>query len=84
MSDITHPPHYMRTEIQPLEYAEAQGWGEGFCHGNVNKYHTRAGHKGKKLEDLQKARFYICRLIEYEVTNGNPCRPFEMAEKYGL
>ena len=32
--------------------------------GNVVKYITRADHKGKRLEDLKKARWYLDREIE--------------------
>lgn len=37
-----------------------------FLTGNAIKYLWRAGHKGDKLEDLKKARWYIDRAIQKE------------------
>ena len=41
---------------------EAQGL--GFNLGNAVKYVARAGRKGDRLEDLEKARWYLDREIE--------------------
>lgn len=47
----------------------------GFLKGNVLKYVLRANHKGNHLEDLEKAQWYLNRLIketkayEYKTTN---------------
>ena len=52
--------HY-ETPIQPIEYIEANSL--GFHEANVVKYITR--YKAKNgLEDLQKAKWYLERLIE--------------------
>jgi hypothetical protein len=41
----------------------------GFNDGNAIKYIARHKHKGKPLEDLKKARWYIERLIQqFETT----------------
>jgi hypothetical protein len=37
-----------------------------FLTGNVFKYLWRCGAKGKKLEDMKKARWYLDRAIEKE------------------
>jgi hypothetical protein len=58
---VNHPPHYTKGGIEVLAFIEA--WGMDFRAGNVIKYVVRAPHKGKRLEDLQKARFYLDRLI---------------------
>lgn len=38
---------------------------EGYYIGTVLKYLARAPYKGKKLEDLKKASFYLQEAIEY-------------------
>lgn len=58
---INHPPHYEINQIQPIEYIEAQHF--NFNLGNVIKYISRAPFKGKELEDLKKARWYLDREI---------------------
>ncbi len=64
---INHPPHYTHGDIEPIDAIEA--WGLGFCLGNVVKYVARAGHKGDRLEDLKKARWYL----EREIKRGEKC-----------
>lgn len=39
----------------------------GFAEGNIIKYIVRAGKKGEALEDLNKAKEYLNRLIENHV-----------------
>jgi len=56
--------HYSKLAIQPVEYINANGL--SYLQGNVVKYISRYNHKGKPLEDLQKARHYIDMLIELE------------------
>ena len=65
---INHPLHYTHGDIEPIDAIEA--WGLGFCLGNVVKYIARAGHKGDRLEDLKKARWYLEREIERAEKNG--------------
>lgn len=60
---INHPPHYGGdTTYEAIKVIEA--WKLGFCLGNTVKYIARADHKGNKLEDLKKARWYLDREIE--------------------
>ena len=59
---INHPPHYNQGKIEVIDVIE--DWGLDFHAGNVIKYVARHKHKGKALEDLRKARFYLDRLIE--------------------
>ena len=56
--------HYSKLAIQPVEYINANKL--TYLQGNVVKYISRYNHKGKPLEDLQKARHYIDMLIELE------------------
>ena len=62
MSDnVNHPTHYNMGSIEVIEVID--DWGLGFELGNAVKYIGRAGHKGKKTEDLRKAIWYIEREI---------------------
>lgn len=36
-----------------------------FCLGNAIKYLWRYHSKGRPVEDLEKARWYLCRVIDY-------------------
>ena len=58
---INHPPHYTShpSGVECIQVTEHMT----FCLGNAIKYIWRAGHKGDKIEDLRKARFYIEREI---------------------
>jgi hypothetical protein len=51
----------MDMKIQPVEYIYANCM--PFIDGNVIKYITRADKKGKKLEDLKKAQWYLNRAV---------------------
>jgi hypothetical protein len=59
--DRINPPHYQTGPIEVIEVIE--GFGLGYCLGNVVKYILRAPHKGAELEDLKKARWYLEREI---------------------
>lgn len=61
---INHPAHYGGdTTYEAIKVIEA--WGLGFHLGNAVKYICRAGRKptADKIHDLQKARWYLDRLI---------------------
>jgi hypothetical protein len=59
---VNHPPHYKTGGIETIDYIEAKQL--GYHLGNVVKYVSRADHKGKQIEDLKKARWYLDREIE--------------------
>lgn len=61
---VNHPEHYNQGKIEVIDYIEDLGMGEDFCAGNAIKYISRYKYKGKPLDDLKKARWYIDRLIE--------------------
>ena len=68
MSNINHPKHYNAGKIEVIDAIEE--WNMGFCDGNVIKYVARHKHKGKPIEDLKKAKWYLERLIQqYEQEN---------------
>ena len=59
---VVHPSHYNTGNIEVIDAIE--DWRLGFNDGNVVKYIARAPHKGKQLEDLRKARWYLDREIK--------------------
>jgi hypothetical protein len=59
---VNHPRHYNEGGIEVIDAIEA--WRLGFHLGNVVKYVARANYKGKPLEDLKKAQWYLNRAIE--------------------
>jgi hypothetical protein len=58
---VEHPPHYNVGKFEVIDIIE--DWRLGFNLGNVVKYVARAEHKGRELEDLDKAAWYIQREI---------------------
>lgn len=63
-SAVDHPAHYGGAD-NPCEAIKViEAWGLGFCLGNAVKYIARAGKKGDRLEDLEKAAWYLAREIE--------------------
>lgn len=70
---VTHPKHYSgKVEcIDCIESAVANLNGfEGFLAGNVIKYVFRFKRKNGK-EDLQKAEYYLSKLMEMQEDNEN-------------
>ena len=66
MDNINKPNHYHRNNIDVIKFSELQFDKlelQGFYRINVIKYITRFDRKNK-VEDLEKARFYINKLIE--------------------
>lgn len=66
---VNNPPHYTQGGIETIDFIEAKKLSYNL--GNVVKYITRADHKGKQVEDLMKARWYLDR----EITNLTPPLP---------
>ena len=62
---INKPAHYIHGGIETWDVIEA--WKLNYNLGNVVKYISRSDHKGKRLEDLQKARAYLDREICLEL-----------------
>jgi len=65
--DVNHPKHYTinRKGNKAIEtYDYIKSWEMGYAESNVVKYVTRHPYKGKSLQDLKKARWYLDRLIE--------------------
>jgi uncharacterized Ntn-hydrolase superfamily protein len=63
---VNSPPHYNQTGIECIDAIQA-ALGDNFKYylqGNVMKYLWRFDYKSKPLEDLQKANWYLKKLIE--------------------
>jgi hypothetical protein len=58
---VNHPAHYKVGGIETIDFIEAKGL--TYHLGNAVKYITRADHKGNRLQDLEKARWYLDREI---------------------
>lgn len=72
---VNHPSHYGGADnvYEAIKVIEAHSL--GFHLGNAVKYILRAGKKGKLVEDLKKARWYIEREIaNQEIDNGPAAR----------
>jgi len=56
---VNHPWHYKVGGIETIDFIEAKGL--TYHLGNAVKYISRADHKGNRLQDLEKAKWYIDR-----------------------
>ena len=68
---VNNPPHYNQTGIECI-HAISAATDNGFKYylqGNVMKYLWRFDYKNKPLEDLQKAQWYLEKLIEEVIAN---------------
>ena len=72
-ANVSHPSHYNQG-IEAIDIIES--WDLNFSLGNAIKYILRSPYKGKQIEDLEKARWYIDREInrlkEVSVRNEPP------------
>lgn len=63
--NVNSPDHYIQGGIECIEAIKASMSEEGFrdyLKGNVMKYIWRYKHKGKAIEDIEKALWYLNRL----------------------
>ena len=70
---VNHPSHYNQFGIECLDAIEASMTPvefRGYLKGNCQKYIWRYVYKGKPVEDLKKASFYLNKLIEKVEENG--------------
>lgn len=56
---VNHPVHYTYGGIETIDFIEAKSL--NYALGQVIKYVSRADHKGRPTEDLQKALWYLTR-----------------------
>ena len=63
---VNHPPHYKVDDIECIDAIRAstrEGY-EFYLQGVILKYLWRYRYKGKPIEDLKKAEWYLNKLIE--------------------
>ena len=71
--DINSPAHYHKGGIDVIGFAERQFSAEerrGFYRISALKYVTRFQDKGEPVKDLNKAKFFIDKLIDLEMMEG--------------
>lgn len=61
MDNVNNPKHYNVGDIEVIDFIDS--WSLNFNLGNAIKYIARCDYKGNKIEDLEKAIFYIKREI---------------------
>ena len=69
---VNSPSHYTKGSIEIIDFLEDQKL--DFRLSNVIKYVCRCEHKGNKIEDLKKARWYIERVIKELENNSSSTR----------
>lgn len=66
---VNHPAHYGGDDTYEV-IKVLRAWdlelAKGFCWGNLIKYTARAGKKGSRLEDREKAAWYADELVSIE------------------
>jgi hypothetical protein len=69
---VNSPPHYNQTGIECIDAISAATDTnfKYYLQGNIMKYLWRFDYKDKPLEDLQKAKWYLDRLIEEVAADG--------------
>tara|TARA_R100001591_G_scaffold111120_2_gene122536 strand:- start:310 stop:621 length:312 start_codon:yes stop_codon:yes gene_type:complete len=69
---VNSPPHYNQTGIECIDAISAATDNnfKYYLQGNIMKYLWRFDYKDKPLEDLQKAKWYLDRLIEEVAADG--------------
>lgn len=70
LNNVNHPSHYNHGGRETIDiikdHLDGSDWNayQGGLLFNVYKYIDRSPYKGKRLEDLEKARWYLDKLIE--------------------
>lgn len=70
---VQKPEHYASGSVECIEAIKSSMPQEQFCgylKGNIMKYLWRYEHKGKPVEDLQKASWYLERLLKEKIKNN--------------
>ncbi len=72
--NVDHPAHYNQSgteTITIIQEALTPEQFEGFLLGNAFKYLHRYPHKGKPVEDIEKAKWYLDRLSHEVLKKGS-------------
>ena len=69
MDKVNNPAHYTSGGIETIDYMEAKSTHEEFC-GHLRltaiKYLSRTGLKDDAMQDLEKAQWYLNKLITFK------------------
>ena len=71
---VNSPTHYNRKGVECIDAIEASmepGEFRAYLKGNIIKYMWRCNYKGKTVQDLEKAKWYLSRLIERQKEAGD-------------
>lgn len=80
-SNVDHPAHYNTGRIEVIDAIE--DWKLNFNCGNAVKYVARADHKGRRVEDLRKAIWYLSReLASFEPEIPAPVPPRQPVRRF--
>jgi len=82
VSAVDHPDHYNVGKIEVIDAIE--DWCLNFSLGNAVKYIARADHKGKAIEDLEKAAWCLNREIERRRKNRHTGSETAPRERTGI
>lgn len=69
-NNVNHPTHYNQGSLETIDMLKGTLTKEqytGFLKGNVLKYVSRTEYKGKTLEDYNKAKWYLDKLIDLNI-----------------
>ena len=64
---VNHPPHYNNGGMECIDYIKQVLTLEefkGYCHGNLIKYQHRHEYKNSPIEDMEKAKWYLEKMID--------------------
>ena len=65
---VNKPPHYtLNGGLECIDYMRQVLGLQGFidyCHGNVIKYQHRYNYKGKPVQDMEKAQYYLNKMVD--------------------
>ena len=73
-NNVNRPAHYLHGKKETIEVIQdcmTDDEYHGYLKGNVLKYVSRYKFKGEPLEDLQKAQWYLDRLVKEVNSNGS-------------
>jgi hypothetical protein len=65
--NVTKPPHYNQSGVECIDYIKQQLGASfpAYLEGSIIKYIHRHKYKDANIQDLEKAAWYLDRLIEH-------------------
>jgi hypothetical protein len=65
--NVTKPPHYNQSGVECIDYIQQQLGASfpSYLEGSIIKYIHRHKYKDANIQDLEKAQWYLNRLIEH-------------------